>query len=218
MYYTVYKITNKINNKIYIGVHKTFNLDDEYMGSGKHLKRAQEKYGMENFEKEILEVFDNPEDMFQMESILANEEFVQSSDTYNLKIGGEGGFDYINENCGNQGIRLNLNMDNEKRVIGGQRGGKLAMTNLHERRKTDTDLDKAFRLRCSNAFKDNTHSDETKALIGAKNSISQLGAKNSQFGTIWIHNLDLKESKKIKKDEFPEYENLGWLKGRKIKW
>ena len=44
-------------------------------------------------------------------------------------------------------------------------------------------------------------------------SLSQSGEKNSQHGTIWIHNLDLKESKKIPKgDVIPE----GWLKGRKM--
>ena len=44
-------------------------------------------------------------------------------------------------------------------------------------------------------------------------SISQSGDKNSQHGTIWIHNLDLKESKKIPKgDNIPD----GWLKGRKM--
>ena len=44
-------------------------------------------------------------------------------------------------------------------------------------------------------------------------SVSQSGDKNSQHGTIWIHNLDLKESKKIPKgDNIPD----GWLKGRKI--
>jgi hypothetical protein len=40
MLYTIYKITNKLNGKYYIGKHQTLDLDDGYMGSGKFIKRA----------------------------------------------------------------------------------------------------------------------------------------------------------------------------------
>ncbi len=48
--------------------------------------------------------------------------------------------------------------------------------------------------------------------------IQQNGVKNSQFGSIWIYNLELKISKKIKKEELPKWKQDGWLKGRKIKF
>ena len=98
MFYTIYKITNVINNKIYIGKHQTKNLNDDYMGSGKQLKRAQVKHGIGNFKKEILFQFDNESEMNAKEAELVTEEFCLREDTYNLCPGGKGGWGYINSN------------------------------------------------------------------------------------------------------------------------
>jgi len=92
MFYTVYKITNKINNKFYIGKHQTTNLNDGYMGSGKLLRLAFSKYGIKNFEKEILHIFNTEEEMNAKEKELV----ILSEDSYNLCPGGNGGFTYIN--------------------------------------------------------------------------------------------------------------------------
>jgi len=223
MKYTVYKITNTLNNKIYIGVHKTNNLDDDYMGSGLALKRAINKYGVENFTKEYIAIFDNSEDMFNMEAELVNEAFVEDKSTYNIKLGGCGGFDFINDNSveylerqkqsnikGNMTLR-ELYKDKQSDWYKA-RSEKLSKTTKYNQ---EIGLIKKF---VGNEFLDKTHTEETKAKIGKANSKHQKGKGNSQYGTMWIYNLDLKESKKIKKDELPEYESLGWLKGRKMKF
>lgn len=209
MFYTVYKITNTINNKIYIGVHKTTNLYDEYMGSGELLKKAQTKYGIENFEKEILEVFDNQEDMFEMESKLVTEDFVKSQKTYNLKEGGYGGFDHLN---------------NDERISKSRSKGGLKAAQIKALKRLDEDYDKKYREICSMggsvAFKGKTHSEDSKKKMSQtkKDMNFQKGESNSQFGSMWIHNLEMKESKKIKKDDFSDWEAKGWLKGRKMKF
>lgn len=44
----IYKTTNLINGKIYIGQHYT-SADDGYLGSGKILNLAIDKYGIESY-------------------------------------------------------------------------------------------------------------------------------------------------------------------------
>jgi len=88
IYYTVYKTINLINGNYYIGVHKTKNLNDSYLGSGKILKQAIKKYGSSNFIKEILFIFDNPEEAYNKEREIVNSDFVKETNTYNVAIGG----------------------------------------------------------------------------------------------------------------------------------
>jgi hypothetical protein len=199
-YYTIYKITNQIDGKFYIGSHKTKNLNDNYMGSGKYLKRAQEKYGIENFTKEILFVFETAEEMYVKEAEVVNEDFLATENTYNLKIGGFGGFDYINV--------LKINSKN------GLHNWKNNPKFLDQMKKppssnTIDGLEKYKKINGSSAgFFGKKHNDITKQKISEKAKL-RLGNKNSQYGTIWITNG--KQNKKIKKHEIiPE----NWFRGR----
>lgn len=89
-YYYVYRITNLINNQTYVGCHQYHSLNNNYMGSGILIKRAQKKHGKENFKKEILLVFNNEEDMFNKEREIIGIE----KPVYNLHEGGYGGNTY----------------------------------------------------------------------------------------------------------------------------
>lgn len=103
MFYYLYEIKNTVNNKIYVGVHQTKNINDGYMGSGTVINKAYEKYGKEVFVKTILEYFNNREDMIRREKEIVSEDFLSRDDIYNVRRGGTGGFDYINKN----GLNIN---------------------------------------------------------------------------------------------------------------
>lgn len=220
MYYTIYKVTNKINGKFYIGSHKTKNLDDNYMGSGKYLKHSQEKHGIENFTKEILFVYDNPEDMYAKEAEIVNEDFLAEENTYNLKVGGFGGWDHINKN---EDIRKEKNQraGRTTRDNGGYKKGLYTQSILIKNQEWIRKRSNAFRQTIKEYYSNNDqwnkgipHKEETKKKIGLANKKLK-GPKNSQFGTMWIYNCEEKICKKIKKgDPIPD----GWLPGRKIKW
>lgn len=213
MFYTVYRVINLHNGKEYIGKHQTDNLEDGYMGSGKWLKRAIQKYGIDSFKKEILHIFETEQEMNDKEAELVTEEYCERKDTYNICTGGKGGFGYINRN----GLGVSENQKNKARKL------------THEMRKKQKWLRENDKNWCEKVsrnisssrkkyFAENSswwigrkHTEETKRKISKSNS-KFTGTKNSQYGTIWITNGT--ENKKIKKDldTIPE----GWYKGRNI--
>lgn len=86
----IYKITNQLNSKIYIGQDKHNN--PNYLGSGKILHLAIKKYGTENFIKEIIEECKSKEHLNERERYWIN--FYKSTDRnigYNIALGGDGG-------------------------------------------------------------------------------------------------------------------------------
>lgn len=107
MYYIVYKTTCLINDKIYIGVHKTEtpNDFDGYIGCGfsnntqayliKHprtpLHYAIRKYGINQFVRETLYIFENEKEAYEKEAEIVTEDFINSEKTYNAVLGGRHG-------------------------------------------------------------------------------------------------------------------------------
>ena len=83
-----YKTTNLVNNKIYIGIHQTDNLNDGYLGSGQRFQLAKKKYGVENFNREILKFFETLEECKKFESSIVTREFIKLKDNYNIAPGG----------------------------------------------------------------------------------------------------------------------------------
>ena len=226
MYYTIYKITNKINGKIYIGAHKTKDINDKYMGSGTYLINAQNKYGIENFEKVILEIFDSSEEMYSKENEIVNEDFLKRDDVYNLKLGGQGGYDYLNSP---EGLKKRESTF-PHRVFDVKIASDLGKKQKEWLFDNDEEWVEKYKMKMSygmktyyknggkNGFKGKNHSEETKKKLRCSHKGKHEGAKNSQFGTMWIYNLEEKLNKKINKDDFSKYEKLGWLKGRKMKF
>lgn len=166
-HFLIYKTTNKINGKIYIGKHITKNIDDGYMGSGKHLKRAINKYGIENFEREILFCFDNELEMNSKEAELVTEEFCLREDTYNLCVGGRGGFSYINR----EGLNTNnfSTRDKEAVIASATKGGETRRRKMKNDEEWRTCNINKIRLGINNYYKNNCgnfsgqrHTNETR--------------------------------------------------------
>lgn len=119
MSYIVYKITNKINNMIYIGV--TSQDITTYNGSGSRLLADYKIFDKSDFIKEILYEYDNKDDMLNKEKELVNDEFIKRDDTYNIILGGG-----------------DLNTKGFVSIIGEDGIGKLIEQNLYNNHKTFT--------------------------------------------------------------------------------
>jgi group I intron endonuclease len=84
----VYKTTNLINGKIYVGKDSKDN--KKYLGGGKLLKLAIKKYGKKNFIKETLDICKTIDELNEQEKYWI--EKLKSRETnigYNILVGGE---------------------------------------------------------------------------------------------------------------------------------
>lgn len=216
MFYLIYKITNRINGKIYIGAHQTNDIEDSYMGSGKILRLAQAKYGIDNFSKDILFKFDSASEMYAKEKELVSEEFVNDPLTYNLKVGGDGGWDHINNNRtfeersinGRKGAqatngwhKITLNMTAEERATRAAKSGKT------RKERYPNGVVRGEK----NGMFGQTHTESARSRI----STGVSGSKNGSHGSKWMHSISEMQTKRIVAADIDNYLAAGWEFGRK---
>lgn len=209
-FHFIYKTTNKITGRYYIGMHSTDNPNDGYMGSGKRLKRSLNKYGKENHIIEFLEFVSTREELCLREREIVNLDEVAKKDCMNLMIGGKGGF-----------------ISEEQQ----RRRSKSANLALNKKLKNDINFRKKFGEKISKAlsgdknprygkpgikgFEDKRHTAETIKRMKESRRGTGLKEKNSQYNTCWITKNGI--NKKIKKDILEAFIKDEWKMGRVVK-
>jgi len=184
----IYKTTNLINGKVYIGKSEK-KFTDEYLGSGVLLYKAIKKYGKGNFKVELIEECDTIESLNDREKFWINE--YMGEGCYNIAEGGNGGWTtkhYSEEET--KEYKQKLSDSGKGRVMSEETKEKLRAQNTGKfYGNTETISNKIkelwkdpnsifnsdeYRNRLSEAGKKRKWSDETKRKI----SESKLGARN----------------------------------------
>lgn len=152
----IYKTTNLVNGKIYIG--QDSNDNPKYLGSGKILTLAIKKYGNNNFKKEILERCISKEQLNNMEIY-----WIHKLDSMNLNVG---------YNISNGGQGGNLGMVVNKKISD-------AVSKLYKDPAYICNSNE-YKQRLSNSLKGRFVSEETRIKI----SNAQKGAKGYWYGKV----------------------------------
>lgn len=204
-YHLIYKTTNLLNGKYYIGMHSTHNLDDGYMGSGRRLRYSINKHGKDNHKVEILEFVDTREELIARETEIVNLNEIAKIECMNLRVGGTGGF-----------------VDDEHMLKCSKAGGKA----LQLKRSEDPEFRKHWNKLVSDKNKSHykngkfklgfdwtgkKHSEETLKKMKESSKGNGKGETNSQFGKCWITN-EIESKKIMRGDAIPE----GFRLGRKM--
>ena len=193
----IYCITNLLNGKNYFGQHKLQKgrtlQSDLYYGSGKLIKEAQKKYGLENFKKEILISGEfTKEEINRFERCIIACQRICGKAEYNLANGGDGG--QVFWGTGRDSL--------EARKLQGEKSKeqwiKYRDHYLDGLKKASETLKKRYKNKeLSQKGKDN-HNYGHKGYKHPEGC--HKGSKNSQFGTHWYTNGEIN----IKAKECPE--------------
>lgn len=195
MYGYIYKTTNLLNGKIYIGQHKwsSDSIDCNYFGSGKLIVEAINTYGIENFKCEILcwcktEKELEEKEIFYIDKLKSTTDY----DNYNISDGG-----YVprfsGPRNGNYGRHWNLTEEQKENISRSQKGHRPYFTGHH--------------------------SEESKKKIGEKTRLNNLNRDKSIYlksaQTARGNKMMNKDGlcKRVHPEDFDKYLKDGWVFG-----
>ena len=198
-FYYIYRITNNLNNKVYIGKRTSKvppDKDTNYLGSGKLIKRAIEKYGKENFTKEIVEIC-TKESLSNREKYYIEREHCRDLDIgYNIIEGGYG----VGDLCSEYRTYYNKEKDIEIRL---PKNEEPPEGYIYGRRPfTQETRNKCARKGLQNGMYGTHHSGEKNPFFGKKHSEkTKARLREINTGKRTIKNIATGELKVLKKGE-----------------
>lgn len=202
----IYKITNLINNKIYIGQDK--NDDPNYFGSGILIKKSIKKYGKENFLKETLCICNTIDELNEKERFYIDEYCSTNKKIgYNISVGGTNGVMLNRKHSDETKMKMRMSALGKKKSkehcknIGLSKKGRL-MPDDEKKKRSDSNpfkgakknpLNIEIKQKISRSKIGHHHSNETKE----KMSKSHMGAKNAFYGKKHSEDYLLRKRKPI---------------------
>ena len=210
----IYLTTNLINNKKYIGQHKSKKFDESYKGSGKVLLQAIDLHGWDNFSCEILEWANSKEKLNELEKFYIKKyDAVNSRDFYNLVRGGlgdsESGLKFVNDGVHNKKVK---ECEIEQYLLQGYVLGRTpqseevikhrVLMNTGKKRTQET------KDKISKALKNKSLSEDHKNALRKPKS-----APNWRKGLISVHKDN--DYINIKPSELDHYLSIGYVRGSK---
>lgn len=221
----IYKITNIVNNKIYIGKDTTNS--PNYFGSGKLIKQSIKKYGINNFKKDIIEECDNHAILSEREKYWI--QYYKSNDLkigYNISNGGDGG-DTLTNNPNLESIKEKIRESMKQRIFTDSHRKKLSENHMSTRIKKGKTYDEIYSKEFAEEYRNKLKSARTKY----KTEKERLGDKYDKVIEIlrnkfkgdnnpmrknkyyWYYNPKTNESIRICENcEIPD----GFIKGRRL--
>ena len=190
MYGYIYLTTNTVNDRKYIGQHRSSTFDKNYIGSGVLLLKAIEKYGKENFTTVILEECLSDAELNEKEVYyISKYDACNSDEFYNIARGGEG---HTCEpwNAGKKGVQEVT----EKQLQALEYGRHLPASSKQKQQLKERRTGVIV-------------SDETRKKLSDKAKAQE----NATIGRVWVYNSSLDKYKRVRPEELDTYVNTGWI-------